>query len=190
MGTAPTVGIAPGALPLFGHTLSLLYDPLGFLTSLPNHGDLVRIQIGPFEAIVVCTPELVRQVLLADRIFDKAGPVFDRARDACADVLGCRNSEVVFTSCGSESNNLALKGVAFATREHDTCPRIASRGCRAGIETTRDSDGKALHRARQRAFSIFDPALCSHAPHLTHELVVERDELHAATPHTRAATSA
>jgi hypothetical protein len=73
MGTAPTVGIAPGALPLFGHTLSLLYDPLGFLTSLPNHGDLVRIQIGPFEAIAVCTPELVRQVLLDDRIFDKAG---------------------------------------------------------------------------------------------------------------------
>ena len=87
MGTAPTVGIAPGALPLFGHTLSLLYDPLGFLTSLPNHGDLVRIQIGPFEAIVVCTPELVRQVLLDDRIFDKAGPVFDRARDAFGDGL-------------------------------------------------------------------------------------------------------
>src|SRR5947209_7953679 len=87
MGTAPTVGIAPGALPLFGHTLSLLYDPLGFLTSLPNHGDLLRIQIGPFEAIVVCTPELVRQVLLDDRIFDKAGPVFDRARDAFGDGL-------------------------------------------------------------------------------------------------------
>jgi len=41
----------------------------------------------------------------------------DRARDACAEALGCRAAEVVFTSCGSESNNLALKGVAFATRE-------------------------------------------------------------------------
>jgi len=41
----------------------------------------------------------------------------DRARDACAEALGCRAAEVIFTSCGSESNNLALKGVAFATRE-------------------------------------------------------------------------
>ncbi|HZT05415.1 MAG TPA: cysteine desulfurase family protein [Chloroflexota bacterium] len=41
----------------------------------------------------------------------------DRARDTCASLLGCRAAEVVFTSCGSESNNLAIKGVAFATRE-------------------------------------------------------------------------
>ena len=47
----------------------------------------------------------------------EARKVVDRARDACADVLGCRNTEIVFTSCGSESNNLALKGVAFASRD-------------------------------------------------------------------------
>jgi cytochrome P450 len=80
-------GIAPGALPLLGHTLSLLHDPLGFLTSLPAHGDLVRIRFGPFEAIVVCTPKLVRQVLLNDHIFDKDGPFFDRAREAFGDGL-------------------------------------------------------------------------------------------------------
>lgn len=87
MGTDSTVSIAPGALPVLGHTWSLLSDPLGFLTALPAHGDLVRIRLGPFEAIVVCTPELVRQVLLNDRIFDKVGPSFDRARDAFGDGL-------------------------------------------------------------------------------------------------------
>lgn len=87
MGADSAAGIAPGALPVIGHTFSLLSDPLGFLTSLPAHGDLVRIRFGSFETIVVCTPELVRQVLLNDRIFDKVGPFFDRARDAFGDGL-------------------------------------------------------------------------------------------------------
>ncbi len=40
----------------------------------------------------------------------------DAARDAVADVLGARASEVVFTGCGSESDNLAIKGIALANR--------------------------------------------------------------------------
>lgn len=93
MGVDSAAGIAPGALPVLGHTFSLLSDPLGFLTSLPARGDLVRIRVGPFEMIVVCTPELVRQVLLNDRIFDKVGPFFDRARDAFGDGLAtCSHS--------------------------------------------------------------------------------------------------
>ena len=38
----------------------------------------------------------------------------DRARDTLAEVLACKPNEVIFTSCGSESDNLAVKGVAFA----------------------------------------------------------------------------
>ncbi|MDQ3825754.1 MAG: cytochrome P450, partial [Actinomycetota bacterium] len=89
-----TAGVAPGALPLFGHALPLLYDPLGFLISLPDHGDLVHIRIGPLKAIVVCRPELVRQVLLNDRIFDKVGPIFDRSREAFGNGLAsCPHSQ-------------------------------------------------------------------------------------------------
>ena len=40
----------------------------------------------------------------------------DESRETLARVLGCRISEVVFTSGGTESDNLALKGVAFALR--------------------------------------------------------------------------
>ncbi len=87
MRTGSTVATAPGALPLLGHTLSLLRSPLRFLTSLSAHGDLVRIRIGPIEGIVVCTPELVRHVLLNDRIFDRDGPFFDRNREAFGDGL-------------------------------------------------------------------------------------------------------
>jgi len=39
------------------------------------------------------------------------------ARDQVARLLGCASDEVVFTSSGSEANNHALKGVAFALRE-------------------------------------------------------------------------
>jgi cysteine desulfurase len=39
------------------------------------------------------------------------------ARRSMADVLGCKPLEIVFTSCGSESDNLALRGVAYASRQ-------------------------------------------------------------------------
>ncbi|MFH1560902.1 MAG: cysteine desulfurase NifS [Chloroflexota bacterium] len=40
----------------------------------------------------------------------------DEARESVARVLGSRTSEVIFTSGGSESDNAALKGAAFALR--------------------------------------------------------------------------
>ncbi|HLI28182.1 MAG TPA: cysteine desulfurase NifS [Chloroflexota bacterium] len=41
----------------------------------------------------------------------------DWARDTVARVLHCRPAEILFTSCGTESDNLAIKGVAFALRD-------------------------------------------------------------------------
>ncbi|NJP05732.1 MAG: cysteine desulfurase [Chloroflexaceae bacterium] len=43
-----------------------------------------------------------------------AQQALDRARDTIAQVLHCRPTEIIFTSGGSEADNLALKGVAFA----------------------------------------------------------------------------
>lgn len=41
----------------------------------------------------------------------------ERAREHVATLVSCDPSEVVFTSCGSEADNMALKGVAAALRD-------------------------------------------------------------------------
>ena len=46
-----------------------------------------------------------------------AKTALETARGQVAALLGCQNDEIVFTSGGSEANNLALKGVFFALRE-------------------------------------------------------------------------
>jgi pentalenene oxygenase len=77
----------PGALPLIGHAVPLLRDPFTFLTTLPAHGDVVQIRLGPFSAVVVCDPDLTRQVTLDDRTFDKGGALVVRAREMVGDGL-------------------------------------------------------------------------------------------------------
>jgi cysteine desulfurase len=50
------------------------------------------------------------------RLGRQARRALDESRDAIASVLACRPNELLFTSGGSESDNLAIKGVAFARR--------------------------------------------------------------------------
>ena len=45
-----------------------------------------------------------------------ASHAMEEARQAVADVLNCSPRELIFTSCGTESDNLALRGVAFERR--------------------------------------------------------------------------
>ena len=45
-----------------------------------------------------------------------AEAAIDSARETVASILHCRPDEIIFTSCGSESDNLALRGAAYAMR--------------------------------------------------------------------------
>ena len=47
----------------------------------------------------------------------KAREAIEKARGQVASMLGCEIDEIVFTSGGTESNNYAIKGYAFANRE-------------------------------------------------------------------------
>lgn len=51
------------------------------------------------------------------RYGQQAEAAVENARESVAAVLNCSPAEVVFTSCGSESDNLALRGTALARRE-------------------------------------------------------------------------
>jgi cytochrome P450 len=80
-------GRAPGAWPLLGHVVALQRRPLALLDSLPAHGDLVEIRLGPRPAYVVCHPGLARQVLTDFRLFDRTGLVYARVRTAMGNGL-------------------------------------------------------------------------------------------------------
>ena len=47
----------------------------------------------------------------------EAKQLLDASRKLVASAMGCAPSELIFTSCGSESDNWALKGAAFAHQE-------------------------------------------------------------------------
>ncbi len=46
----------------------------------------------------------------------EARKAMEESRHQVANILGCQPKEIIFTSCGSESDNLALRGVALARR--------------------------------------------------------------------------
>lgn len=69
----------------------------------------------------------------------------ERARQQVADLLGCQPGEIIFTSGGTESNNYAIKGAAFAYKEKgdhiitssiehpavtEVCRYLEEKGCR------------------------------------------------------------
>jgi len=51
------------------------------------------------------------------RLGQKAEAAVDEAREKVASVLGCRPDEIIFTSGGSEADNLALRGAMMARKD-------------------------------------------------------------------------
>ncbi|MBS1249550.1 MAG: Cysteine desulfurase IscS [Chloroflexi bacterium] len=74
------------------------------------------------------------------RFGQKADAGVEKARRTVAHHLGCQPSEVVFTSCGSESDNLALRGAALAARRDRDANHIL---------TTSIEHHAVLHTAQQ-----------------------------------------
>src|SRR5690606_31532766 len=70
----------------------------------------------------------------------EAHRVLDDARKRCADLLGVQPKEIVFTSGGTESDNAAIRGAAFAQR---------ARGRGNHIVTTQIEHHAVLHTVEQ-----------------------------------------
>jgi cysteine desulfurase len=54
----------------------------------------------------------------------RAGVALAQARRTIAELLGARPSEIIFTGCGTESDNAALRGIALARRQATGAKRI------------------------------------------------------------------
>jgi cysteine desulfurase len=72
----------------------------------------------------------------------EARAAIDQARAACARVLGCEPSEIIFTSGATESDNLALRGVAWGARL-----ALRNNGALPHIVTTAIEHHAVLHTA-------------------------------------------
>ena len=44
----------------------------------------------------------------------EAKKAIEKAREQVANLIGCKPHEIYFTGCGSESDNTAIKGIAYA----------------------------------------------------------------------------
>ena len=95
----------------------------------------------------------------------------ERARESVAQLLGCRPAEIVFTSGGTEADNLALFGIVKAgdhiiisSIEHhavlNSCKRLEERGCEVtylpvdGQGLVNPEDVRTALRANTRLISI------------------------------------
>ena len=72
-----------------------------------------------------------------------AEAAIDSSRELVARVLNCKPDEIIFTSCGSESDNLAIRGAAYAMREKTGATWIlASRAEHPAVTKTLEHLGK------------------------------------------------
>jgi cysteine desulfurase len=76
------------------------------------------------------------------RFGQRAEAAVEAAREKVASVLGCTSGEIVFTACGSESDNLALRGAAMAARASKGANRlITSRAEHHAVSKTAEQLG-------------------------------------------------
>ncbi|WP_329364515.1 bifunctional albaflavenone monooxygenase/terpene synthase [Streptomyces sp. NBC_01483] len=72
----PAPPLAGGGLPVLGHGWKLVRDPLGFLARLRDHGDVVRLKLGPKTVYALTSPALTGAMALSTD-FKIDGPLWE-----------------------------------------------------------------------------------------------------------------
>lgn len=68
--------LAGGGVPVLGHGWKLARDPLAFFTQLRDHGDIVRLKLGPKTVYAVTTPALTGALAL-NPDYEIGGPLWE-----------------------------------------------------------------------------------------------------------------
>jgi cysteine desulfurase len=89
----------------------------------------------------------------------EAKTALEESREIVADLMGAKPSEVIFTSSATESNNLALKGVAFANRNKGNHIIISSIEHACIMESARWLEGQGFEVTRLKVdkYGLVDP---------------------------------
>jgi cysteine desulfurase len=93
----------------------------------------------------------------------RAEKAIESARRTVAEVLNCSPGEIIFTGCGSEADNLAIRGIAFARREqtgahHLITSPIEHEAVLATVHQLRDHFGFTVTELPVEATGRVDPA--------------------------------
>jgi cysteine desulfurase len=76
------------------------------------------------EAMLPYFSEVYGNPLSTHSFGQKADKAITKARDTIASILNCDRREIVFTSCATESNNIALRSVATTAKQRGTTAHL------------------------------------------------------------------
>jgi len=90
----------------------------------------------------------------------EAKEALEESRGVIADLMGAKPKEIIFTSSATESNNTALKGIAFANRKKGNHIIISPIEHDCVIESAKwlESQGFEVTRLKVGKFGLVDPA--------------------------------
>ncbi|GAB3134582.1 cytochrome P450 [Amycolatopsis stemonae] len=88
-----TVPVAPGRWPFLGHTPALLRQRFAFTDSLHEHGEIVKLYLGPMPAYFVTSPRLAHEVLVTAAPKFRKGAMFDKFRPFVGNGLVLSNGD-------------------------------------------------------------------------------------------------
>lgn len=80
---------------------------LDYNATTPTHSEVVKTILPYYE-------EIFGNALSVHQFGQEARKVVDEAREKVANFIGAKPEEIVFTSGGTEANNFAIKGIAYA----------------------------------------------------------------------------
>ena len=105
-----------------------------------DHAATTPMRAEAIEAMIPYFSEFYGNPSSIHSVGRKAHAGLDAARRTIAQLLGAKTNEIVFTGCGSESDNAALRGIALARREQSGANRIITSAIehKAVLETAID----------------------------------------------------
>ncbi|WP_086847359.1 cytochrome P450 [Amycolatopsis kentuckyensis] len=88
-----SVPVAPSRWPFLGHTPTLLRQRFAFTDTLPGHGEIVKLYLGPAPVYFVASPRLAHEVLVNEGPKFRKGAMFDKFRPFIGNGLVLSNGD-------------------------------------------------------------------------------------------------